>query len=304
VTVLVIGDATLDVSVASTGPMVPAGDVPASIRLAPGGQGANVAVRLARRGVPVRLAAPMATDPGGRLLAGLLNAEGVDLCALAAPRTAMVVALLDAAGERSMLSDRRSIDPASAAAQLGTADWVHVSGYALADDGTGDELADAIAGRDRRVRVSVAGGSFSADPARAERVHARIARVEPDLVVLAQAEATVLLGEAASPAEAARAFAGVASIAIVTDGREGCALASGPLEMREPAVTTTDPVVDATGAGDAFAASVIAELLGCAWPPGEAELRAALVAASQAGAQVASVHGAQARVAADSVPGR
>ena len=49
--VVVIGDATLDVTVAPAEPMRHGGDVAAAIRLAPGGQGANVAVRLARRAV-------------------------------------------------------------------------------------------------------------------------------------------------------------------------------------------------------------------------------------------------------------
>ena len=296
VTVVVVGDAMLDVSVAPTGPMVPGGDAPASIRLGAGGQGANVAVRLARRGVPVRLAAPIAADPGGRMLTELLRAEGVELCVMPATRTAMVVALLDADGERSMLSDRHSIDAAAAAAQLPGADWVHVSGYALADDRTGDDLASALAGLDHRVRTSVGGGSFPADPARAERVRDRLTRLDPDLLVLGLAEAQVLVGVSASALDAARALAGAGSTVIVTAGADGAALASGSIELVVPATTPPGQVVDATGAGDAFAASLISELRTSAWPPGEAELRAALVAASRAGAQAATVRGAQSRI--------
>jgi len=62
--ITVIGDSTLDVTVRPAEAPRAGGDVPASISLAPGGQGANVAVRLARAGIDVRLA----TAIGGNLL--------------------------------------------------------------------------------------------------------------------------------------------------------------------------------------------------------------------------------------------
>ena len=67
---VVIGDLSLDIVVAQSGPAREGSDVPATIRIGPGGQGANVAVRLARQGASARLVAPCADDPAGRLLDG------------------------------------------------------------------------------------------------------------------------------------------------------------------------------------------------------------------------------------------
>ena len=83
-----------------------AGDARARITVGPGGQGANVAVRLARSGVRVRLIVPLAEDPAGRVLRGHLESESVEVRALAAPRSSMVVVLVAPGGERTMLSDR------------------------------------------------------------------------------------------------------------------------------------------------------------------------------------------------------
>ncbi|MDQ6681936.1 MAG: carbohydrate kinase family protein, partial [Chloroflexota bacterium] len=77
--VTVIGDALLDVLVRPSSAPSVGTDSPAQISVGPGGQGANVAVGLARRGLPVRLVAATGTDAGGRLLRDLLSAEGVDL---------------------------------------------------------------------------------------------------------------------------------------------------------------------------------------------------------------------------------
>jgi sugar/nucleoside kinase (ribokinase family) len=59
-------------------------------------------------------------------------------------------------------------------------------------------------------------------------------------------------------------------------------------------------MVDATGAGDAYAAALIAALLPASWPPGVATLRAAMEAGSRAGGLVSRVLGAQGHIAGES----
>ena len=56
----VVGDALLDVRVTTLGPTRHGSDVPAEVHLRPGGQGSNLAVRLARRGLEVSLACGIA----------------------------------------------------------------------------------------------------------------------------------------------------------------------------------------------------------------------------------------------------
>ena len=167
--ITVIGDSTLDVTVRAAEAPRAGGDVPARISISPGGQGANVAVRLARAGEDVRLATAIADDPAGRLLSEALEADGVAVAQLGAERSGLVISLVDAAGERAMLSDRVTLDPTALAAACAGAQWVHCSGYALADDVTGDALAEILRSL-ASARVSAAGGSLPNDPAREQYV--------------------------------------------------------------------------------------------------------------------------------------
>lgn len=291
--VAVIGDCTLDVTVRPSAQPRPGGDVPAGVRLGPGGQGANVAVQLARLGVPVSLAAPVGDDVAGRMLRSSLAAEGVELHPLAAARSAVVVALLDARGERAMLSDRITLDPDAVAASAG-ADWVHCSAYALADDATGDALASSLGDLAVAATVSVGGGSLPPDPALAARVRARLATSRATLLVFSRDEASSLMGrrfESLAAAASALRAAFPRSWAIVTAGAEG-STAAGPGAALDVPGRRVD-VVDATGAGDAYAAGLIAALLGEPSPPTAEAVRRAMESATLLGSQAAGVLGAQ-----------
>jgi len=293
--VTVIGDTTLDVTVRPEEAPRAGGDVPARISLSPGGQGANVAVRLARTGVEVRLATAIANDAAGRLLAEALEADGVAVADLGAERSGLVISLLDEAGERAMLSDRVTLEPARLAAACAGAEWVHCSGYALADDLSGDAVARVL-GSLPGARVSAGGGSLPDDPARSARVRARLAAGGVVLLILGREEAAALLDRPlpSLPAAAdglASSFPGV--IAVVTGAAAGSAAAGPGFALSVPAVEQATPVVDATGAGDAFVAAVIVALLEAGWPPGVPRLREAMERGARAGGLVSRVLGAQ-----------
>lgn len=297
---LVIGDAILDVTVAPSRPVRPGGDVSAVIRVGPGGQGANVAVRLARRGREVTLAAPISSEAGGRLLREALTADGVALAAMPATRSAVVVALLDAGGERSMFSDRQTIDTERAAKELNGIDWIHVSAYALVDDEEGDALGRALGARPEGIRLSLAGGSISPEPAVVSRFLARVRSARPDVLVVSRDEAAALLGRAGQLArESAAALRDLAELVVVTIGGAGSTanLSGEVCEVVPPELK--GPALDSTGAGDAYAAALIAELAAGEWPPDQGRLRRAMDAGSLAGALVARVVGAQARIAGE-----
>jgi sugar/nucleoside kinase (ribokinase family) len=85
----------------------------------------------------------------------------------------------------------------------------------------------------------------------------------------------------------------------VTAGLLGSAAALGGRLLVEPAAPAEGPMLDATGAGDAYAAALVGELLGVGWPPDEPVLRGAMQAGSRLGALVARVVGAQARVSGE-----
>lgn len=287
----VIGDATLDVTVGPPGPMS-AGDARAQIAVGPGGQGANVAVRLARAGAHVRLIAPLADDPAGRMLREHLESEGIELVPRLSSRTSMVVVLLAADGGRSMLSDRMPVD-GDLALSLAGCDWVHVSGYVLRDEPEAMRVVGAIreAGSPR---VSVAGGSFEgwADAGVARDA---IDAAHAELLVVSRDEAALLVRDPVdTAARSAEKLAARHRLAVVTDGERGCAAAAGWIDdaIICRASAPTGAIVDTTGAGDAFAASLIASLAP-SWPPGAGAIAAALQVAAGEGAASTTTVGAQ-----------
>jgi ribokinase len=308
--IAVIGDCLLDVMVRPQGPMRPGGDVPARIGLAPGGQAANVAVRLGRRGASVRLISPLADDVAARLLRDALEREAVNLAPLPAARTGSVVALVDEHGERAMASERVALDLSSLPELLEDADWVHVSGYALRD-AAGDLLAGALGALPPEVRISVGGGSIPAGDPQARHLLEEVRIAGADLLLLASAEASALAGEAAEAgnagADAPRLASRLAArlpdcLVIVTAGEAGSAAAGPGLEapLEVEAAVLTEPPLDGTGAGDGYAAALIDELAHRRhWPPSAEELEAAMRAATRLGGLVARVEGAQGHVAGE-----
>jgi ribokinase len=294
----VIGDLSLDIVVAQSGPQRQGSDVPAMIRIGPGGQGANVAVRLARQGAQASLVAAMADDNAGRLLREALQAEGIALRALPVVRSTVVLALLDETGERTMISDRQTLDVAPMAEALAGAAWIHCSGYPLLDDRTGDPLAELLGARGDGVRLSVAGGSVPPEPARVSRLRLRLSAARPDLLLLSGDEAESLLdSRAASGMTAARLLSDMAPLVIVTSGIDGSAARGGGVEVELPAEQLPGPMLDSTGSGDAYLAAAIIDLAGAtSWPPDAKLLEAAMRRGSRLGAEVARVLGAQGRV--------
>lgn len=280
--ILVVGDALLDVSVTPSEPIRPGGDVRAEIRLGPGGQGANVAVRLARRGIAVRLACALADDAAGRLVRDALDMEGIAIDAAPADATGSVVIMVDAQGERTMLSHRTPIPPRS----VEPAPWTVVSGYTLLGDG---ELELRGSGRRAVLGCSVPPGTEEAWWLRADELR-------PDLVILNAEEAAAIGADARSLALEA------AALVVITGPDGAIAAAAHPDAGVRRANAERATGLDSTGAGDAFAAAFIAELHDePMW--GDADLDRALAAGLRLAAQVASVTGAQARVEGER-PGR
>lgn len=280
--VVVLGDAVLDVHVTPARPMRPDADVPAVIRLEPGGQGANLAVRLARRGVGVRLRCALGADPAGDLLRSALTTDGVGVDATEAGSTGSVVVLVDADGRRTMLSQRVPLlgQPIAAADPA----WLIVSGYVILEPGA-VRLADEPL-PDRRAVIGCALEDGQAEPWRAA-----LRALAPRLLVLNSDEASALTAGAPDPATTLAAELRAVVVVTAPDGATAAA-ADGTVRVGH------DPVaaVDTTGAGDAFAAALIAELLTARWPPGRDALERALATATSYATAVTLVPGAQARV--------
>ncbi|CCG04175.1 carbohydrate kinase family protein [Blastococcus saxobsidens] len=256
--VVVVGDVATDVVVVLSGEPAPGSDRPASIRTRGGGAGANVAVHLARAGVPVVLAGCVGDDAAGANLSAELADAGVRLRLRTVPRTATgtIVSLVEPGGQRSMLADRGAnlaLRPSDVPAPP-PGGHLHLSGYTLLDPGP------RAAGLAALAAATAAGCTSSVDPAstgplRAYGVDRWLSDTGGATLVLPNADEARLLTGCADAAEAARALARRHPIAVLTLGADGALWASGDTVVHRPAVATT--VVDTTGAGDAFAAGLL-----------------------------------------------
>jgi len=290
--VVVVGDALLDVTARQVMPMRTGADVPAEVRIGCGGQGANLAVRLARRGVAVELVCALGDDSGGTIVRDAMREEGVALSSVGAAATGTVVILLDQ-GERTMLSQRAPFAAAAADAVHAGAGWLLVSGYLLCEP-TADDLARALA--DMPARRALVGCTVP-DAARDAWLRAAAA-LRPDLVIVNRDEASALMpGPARADDLADRLGKRLGCGLVVTDPSGATASLNGVAA----AVRGADdgPASDTTGAGDAFAAALVASLIGVRWPPEASALEAALAVAAEAGSAVAHAAGAQAEVAGE-----
>ncbi|TYP90660.1 carbohydrate kinase family protein [Blastococcus xanthinilyticus] len=279
--VVVVGDVATDVVVLLSGAPAPGSDRPASIRSRGGGAGANVAVHLARQGVPTVLAGCIGDDAPGAGLVAELTEAGVDARLRVVPGapTGTIVSLVEPDGQRSMLADRGAnleLRPSDVPAPA-PGGHLHLSGYTLLDPRPRGAGLAAVAA------ATAAGCTVSVDPAstgplRGYGVDRLLGDTAAATLVLPNADEARLLTGCADVAAAARALAARHRIAVVTLGAEGALWASGDALVHRPAHPTT--VVDTTGAGDAFAAGLLGAWL--ADPDGDpaAALDAGLVRAA------------------------
>jgi ribokinase len=258
----VVGDVATDVVAVLSGNPAPGSDRPTAISSRGGGAGANVAVHLAQLGVPVVLAGCIGDDAAGAGLVAELTAAGVRLALRTVPGTATgtIVSLVEPDGQRSMLADRgaslalrpEDVPPPPAGGHL------HLSGYVLLDP------APRVAGLAALAAAVARGCTVSVDPAStgplaAYGVDRWLDDTAAATVLLPNTDEARLLTGCTDPADAARALADRHPIVAVTLGAEGALWATHDELVHRPAHDTV--VVDTTGAGDAFAAGLLAAWL-------------------------------------------
>ena len=244
--VLVAGYNALDVTVAVAGmPAVDTKTQTPPIRLGGGGPAANAAVALARLGARVRLVTPLADDLPGQQQRRELAAAGVDL-SLCPPapgaRSPLAVILVDAAaGTRTVLWSRGGLPELDPAAMedswLDDADLLLVDGH--------DALATtrlALAARERGRPVVLDAGSV---------------RAGTDALVAACTD--VVAAAAFGPSFCGRARPREILTELRARGPRRVAItfgAGGALGLDDDGFVAVSsfavPVVDTTGAGDAF----------------------------------------------------
>lgn len=282
-TLLVVGDLVTDVLVAHAAPLAAGSDTDARITVGGGGQAANTAAWLAHAGAPVTLIAAVGADHAGRERVAELVAAGVR-CAVRAHEGAATgsVVVLSSADERTMITDRGAallLDPGDVAAAVKDAPGathLHLSGYPLLHAGSRPGgLAALAAAREHGLTISV--DAASAAPLRRVGDFLPLVR-DIDLLLCNADEAAVLAGPG-TPEEQARTLTAVAGNVVVKRGPEGAIWGSRDGVLRSIAgvpVRSLDP----TGAGDAFAAGLLAAWCAGAEPAAALEAGVALGAAA------------------------
>ncbi|WP_297006419.1 ribokinase [uncultured Corynebacterium sp.] len=244
-----------------------------------GGKGANQAVAAARfagtgpegHGTAVRLFATVGADDRGTGALGVLAGHGVDVsrvavCAEAPTGSAFI--MNDAEGENIIVvvsGANTSTDPAAFISRSGDDTGVGSGGILLAQGELTPEHSTALPELARSL-----GARFILNLApvtvRGEALCGLVATADP--LIVNESEAADVLGVARDTgldevldALTAAVGRGLARSAVVTLGAQGALVidpaVNGPMMVPSPAA---DPVVDTTGAGDAFCGTLAAAL--------------------------------------------
>ncbi len=261
---LCLGDLMVDVLAQLPTELAPGSDTPAPITVRGGGSAANTAAWLVAAGIATTFIGRVGDDVLGRMALNDLAAAGIDLHVSVDPvrPTGTCIVLVDIDGERTM------VPSAGANAGLAHADLpvdlfapgvlVHISGYAVFQDGARSAATGAATlATERGCALSV--DAASAAPLRAFGAEAFLDWLPPALLFANLDEARVLTGSD-DPDAAALALAGRCGEAIVKCGRRGAVWSDGTELLRVTPLTRS--LVDSTGAGDAFAAGVLAARAG------------------------------------------
>jgi sugar/nucleoside kinase (ribokinase family) len=230
------------------------------IRITAAGSAGGTAVDLARLGADVLAVGAVGDDRLGAFLRATLEDEGVRTAGLVTKPgipTSATILPISSAGERPAWhvpgANAHLAAEDVAPGALADCDAVHLGGITALPGLDGAPAA-------RLLERARAGGAFvTADCLGIKREDAR-AVLEPvlphvDVFMPNDVEALRITG-ATDVETAARHFRAMgAGAAIITMGAAGCLIADGAGSRRRPALPV--PVVDTTGAGDAFCAGVI-----------------------------------------------
>ncbi len=229
---------------------------------APGGSALNVAVGLSILGVPSTLIAMYSDDADGQVLESHLAEYGV--AAIASPSHL---------GTGRAISDRTSGEPtysfnsASVARSLAfiapmleaiaVADLVAISGFPFDDEEQLAALAAAVSGKTVLLDPNPRTGLLLD----ATHFARNLERFAPSmqLLKLGEEDAHLLFGEPLAIVAERFLILGT-RVVLATAGSSGATIYTANGSVARPIVSSTTPVVDTMGAGDATFASIIASL--------------------------------------------
>ncbi len=236
---------------------------------APGGAPANVAVGLARLGVPSAMIAKVGDDGFGRFLAQSLADAGVDASLVRrdpANRTPLAFVSLAADGDREFLfygEPWGNLAPADLdLAAIGAADLLHFGSLALIGESPRAATWAAVEAARAKGRLVSFDANLRLDlwpDAESARAAIRTGLARATIVKLSDEELEFLTGSADAVVAGRSLWHDALRALVVTHGAKG----STCLTRNEHVRVSGFPVraVDTTGAGDAFMAGFLSGLL-------------------------------------------
>ncbi len=271
---VVIGDYVWDVMIRGNTQLLAGGDIFGEVQLSPGGSAANSAVWAQRCGLPTTFVGKIGQDRFGVLAQEDLSGERVEAVWLHsdAHLTGSVAVWIDHTGQRSMVSgkgaDHYLLPSELPLRLLGRAGHLHMSAWSF----FGDPPRAAV--RRAAAIVKDAGGTISLDPGSFQMIQdlgvdtflSFTADLGIDLLLPNAEEGRVLSGGETDPERIAARLAEIypgALIALKLDADGAYVLEDGVGTLCAPA---PGRLVDATGAGDAFAGAFLADWLRGASP--------------------------------------
>lgn len=257
--IVTLGDLMLDIIVRSSSFVLHGTDCTAQASISPGGSAANFAVWAARLGAEVGLIAKVGDDLFGHaLLYDLEHEKVVNGVTVGNETTGFTLMILDQSGERTMLAARGanaalSIDDLDWTL-LDRADWLHLTAYSFFEEKP--RAASLAAIRYMKER----GKPVSLDPSSLSYLQ----RIGPaafftlaqgvDILFPNLEEGSALTGES-EPERIVRALLTYFPMVVLKMGADGAIAGNRHMIAYHPGFAV--PIVDTTGAGDAFAAAFI-----------------------------------------------
>lgn len=292
--IIAVGDLVWDVLVKADAPLLPGGDTTGRIALAPGGSAANVAAWVARCGMPSSFIGKVGEDVFGTMILEDMEREGVTLHTVRSSErdTGVILAMIDRSGQRSHVTNQGAdfvLRPEDLPEQaLREAGQVHITAWSLFTDPP----------RQAAIRAAQiahqAGVPVSFDPASYQMIREMgrdafqeaSAGLPVDMLFPNRDEGKALTG-AREPEAIANALARryPDAIIVLKLDSDGCFVLSNSHAQHYP--TDDVPVIDTTGAGDAFNAAFIARYRR------DGDLGAAATFANAIGGWVVSHYGAR-----------
>lgn len=253
----------VDIHAVLPGPLALGSDTPAPISFGCGGSAANTAAWLGSLGVPCVFVGRVGADPFGLVATGALRSHGVLAKVSIDPEepTGACLVLVGPDGERTMIPSAGA-NARLSESDLGTdllmpGDHLHLSGYTLLNEGSRSAARFALSTASR-LGASVSVDAASAAPIRSLGGELFLDWVPAGALLLANADEVAALTRDIPDGVQLLLERGID--VVVKNGAAGARLATVAGSWQVPAVPVE--AVDSTGAGDAFAAGLLAALHG------------------------------------------